>query len=244
MSHTDPVISNWLRRQAALFRLLGESQSRRDRLALLIVNIRSLTGLPLLAALALLLPASAWYAVQFGSTPLAAWEVLCPLFAAVAILLGAVIYAPEQRSGTFELLWLACGSGGALLRLKISALLIVFLILAVPVTLITFSLLPGGLNRGEGFRALFFLLTNAWFLFASMAWIGTRFSQAWSAGLLGAAFFVVLYLTLGGVNTSLNLFLNPISPEASPLLTMNRLLVIVGGVLLMRSAARRLRQAF
>lgn len=244
MNTPEPVISNWLRRQAALFRLLGDKQSRRDRLALLIVNVRAMAGLPLLAGLALLLPGAAWYAVQFGTTTGAAWEVLAPLFAAIAVLLGAVIYAPEQRSGTFELLWLACGSGGALLRLKVSAMLVAFLLLAIPVTAVTFSLLPAGWDRGDGFRAIFFLLTNAWFIIAAMAWIGTRFSQAWSAGLLGAAFFVVLYLTLGSVTTSLNLFLNPFSSEAARLVPMNRILVIIGGFFLVRSAARRLRRAF
>lgn len=244
MNDTQPVISNWLRRQASLFRLLGVTQSRRDRLAVLYVNIRALTGLPFLATLALLIPAAAWMSITRGSDPAAAWMILCPLFSGIAILLGAVLYAPEQRSGTFELLWLACGSGGAFLRLKISAVLIAFILLTAPPTLVYLGFLPGGMVVGEAITALFFLTTNAWFLLSAMAWIGTRFQQAWSAGLLGAAFFAVLYLTTGGAITSLNLFLNPYLPEAQPLLTMNRILAIVGGYLLLRAAATRLKRAF
>lgn len=244
MPDSPPVFSLWLRRQAALFDLLGDTRARRDRITLLVVATRSLLGWPFAAGLLLLLGVTAWHGATPGRGLSDLWQLFAPLFLAVSVLLGATIYAAEQRYGTFELLWLACGSGHALLRLKMTSIHLLFLFLVLPCSMLALSLSEVGLSLRPLLLLLFFLLTGAWFVLSIMAWLGTWFAQALSAGLLGAALFALLYLSIGGTVTSLNPFLNPFEEEAGRLLIMNRVLVIVGGWFFLRSAGVRLRRSF
>lgn len=244
MPDSPPVFSLWLRRRAALFDLLGDTRARRDRVFLLITATRSLLGWPFLAGMVLLLAVTAWQGAAPGQGLTDSWRLLAPLFLAVSVLLGATLYAAEQRYGTFELLWLACGSGHALLRLKMTSLLLLFLAMALPCAALSLALSEAGLTLRPLLLLLFFLLTGAWFVLSIMAWLGTWFAQALSAGLLGAALFALLYLSIGDAVTSLNPFLDPFADEAERLLVMNRILVVVGGWFFLRSAGKRLRRAF
>jgi hypothetical protein len=234
-----PVISLWMRRRAALLNLLVRADVRRGRLALFLLSLRGLLGPGLIAAGVLLAAGAAvvgWYFVRSSAD---AYEVLQATIALAAAGLAASLFAAEQRAGTLELLWLASGSAGRLLRLRMLPILFVLIVL-VAAGLAGFAVTTD--HALPPLRVVAWLLVTGWFVVAFMLWMATWLPQAWAAALAGVALLGALHASLFGVATTLNPFLNPFVDGAARLGTTNRIVILIVGIFLFRAAAGRLRR--
>ncbi|HYF55025.1 MAG TPA: hypothetical protein VEA41_12270 [Salinarimonas sp.] len=211
-------------------------------LTLLVVNLKSLITLPLLGVSVLLAVVGVLATQRFAATASEGMELLLVLSAAAAVVLGATIYSSEQFSGTFELLWLATGSEQAMLRLKLSTLMIGYMILVLPGTWLVTTYLDGLLPF---FPALLYLALHGFFILVLMAFIGTYVPQTWAAFLIGAAVIAAIYVSLHGSASPLSPFLNPRLPGVSSgAIIANRALLLIATSIILNSTGKRLRLAF
>ena len=236
---TRPVVSQWLARRATLMALLGRSGVRRDRMALLLTTVRGMLGWGTLALGALLAVgggAAAWFGAR---TPADAYTLLCLLAVGGAVITATAMFSTEQRSGTLELLWLACGSERAMLMHKLVAALVILALLLIPaaVGLSLFLDTPLPAVQFAGWLAV-----SAWLALTAVALLATWLPQAWAATLVGAAVFAGVYVSIGQVATMFNPFLNPLAEGAGKVGISNRILFVILGWFFFTAAAGRLRR--
>jgi len=248
-------LTDWMRARRASLALWKNDDYRRDAMRLLVMDLRGMFGLKLGAALLLLAAAGAYILWTEVTSPLQGYDLLLRLFGVATMLAAAPIYAADQRQGTFELLWLATGSQGALLRRKVVTLLIALTLLMVPSVLFVSWFLYGTLPAG---KVLVFLVTNSLFIIALMALAGTLMPQAWAGALAASAFLVVTYVVFSQSLSALNPFLNPLAEgtikvgggafaghaQAQSVAGPNRVILIIISVGLLVGAKNRLKRAF
>lgn len=237
----DPVLSRYLRRKGALLALLRRDDYRRDAMALLMMNLRGIFGLPFLGGVLLLFGAGAWLTIHYANNAAAGYEILQVLAAIAAIGMGSGIYAADQQSGAFELLWLATGSEKALLRMKMITLMIALLLLTLPSAWVTSRYLDGLLPLAPVVGSL---MVNAFLLLSMMALLGAVFPQAWASGVVGLSFAAAVYLTFRGSTSAVFPFHNLYMQGAKPMIGLiNRGLMIALAALLLQAAQGRLKKA-
>lgn len=237
-SGADSNLGRSLRRIGRLALLWRDPAYQRGALQLLAADLRLVLGWRALLSVLFTGGVLYWLLRTPDVSALRVYEVLSWLFGAAALLVAAPIYANDQRQGTFELLWLARGSGGALLQARVTVLMIAMALMVVPTVLASSGLLAGALPLGA---TLFALLANTFLIIAVMAFIGTVLPQPWAGGLLG---IVLLAPALAYADR----WMSPLNPFVPPSLgqsfAVSRVIAVVfAGVLLYR-AALRLRKTF
>lgn len=206
---------------------------RRDFWKLVITEIRAVLGLRLWPVLLVAGAAAWWLAMHPPATAGEAYTLLHRGFGALAILLGAPIFASEQRQGTFELLWLATGSERAMLAAKVRTLLVAQALLVAPAAAVAWWFFAGALPF---WPMLACLLLNAWLAVGAMALIGTVLTAPWAGGLVGAAVLGPMFVLLEGYASPLNPLVPPTAGEA--LVPGRVFCLVLGGALLHRAAKR------
>lgn len=245
----------WLRESGALLALLRDNTFRRNLLAILVLNLRRLMGWRFAAALVIFPALTSWLAWRYSVSAEQTYDILQGLLALAALGSASSFYASEQQAGTFELLWLSTGSEKSMLRFRAIAETMMMLLLAAPCVFVVGLFAPTeGMGRA---MALFLIVTNGWFLFAAMAWLGTWFSQAWAAGLLGIAVVAVWFFVFQGSHSMFYPFPNPFpglagpqvpnmfGPQQQPVsIGPNRVFFLGLSAIFLRAAAKRLRSVF
>ncbi len=240
-SPSQTAIGSWFRRRRQLLALLRDDDYRRDALSLLLTNLRGIAGWRLVGGVILLGAVAGYLLARYGESARLGYEVLQSVLGVATLGLGAMLYADERENGTFELLWLATGSERAILRLRMTTLMVLVALLALPAIPLASLVLPEPIPFAP---AAIHLLTNSFFLLSAMALIGAWIPQSWAAGLVGLALFSAVQATMIGSATMLNPLLNPIDlrPDQAGIAISNRIILVVLGMILLRAAAARLRR--
>jgi hypothetical protein len=242
--------AGWLHRHAVMVGLLRDTNYRRNVLTIYLLNLRRALGWRMVLAF-FFFPLMTWWLVgRFAQTELLAADVVLGVFAAVALGLGATLFTGEQQSGTLELLWLATGSERSLFRFKMLTSLSILALMAVPALLLvgSFPLLP---QFATG-KLLFLILTNGFFILATLALITTWLRQPWAAGLLGLVIFAGWFTGFHESKSVFYLFVNPQSRVMQngswslPIsaLLPNRFVLMGFAFFILRMAEKRLRRIF
>lgn len=257
-NRSQGVMSQWLGRVGRRLSLWGDAEDRRDTWRLMVVGLRDIVGVRLGAAVALLAGAGAFLLLREPFSVREAHQLLAQLVGIAAMLAGGGLFAAEQRTGTFELLWLATGSRRSLLLYKVALVWIAMAAVTVPAVLLVDWFLAWQLPALASFV---FIAINTLLIVAVMALAATFVPQAWAGALVGAVVIVGVYWWSGDWPSAFNVFLNPIAPEGfrgavvgggafqsatqyGGLLVPNRIVVVVLSLVLLRSAERRLARAF
>lgn len=231
-------VGEWARRRWLMLGLLTRNDYRRDALRLMVTQLRTVVGFRFGLAIVAMVAAGAYLTMNAETDAREGYQLLARLFAIASLLLAAPIYAADQRQGTFELLWLATGSEKALLRMKVTTLMIALGLFAVPAVWVASGFYAGQLPF---LPTLFFLLTNGLLITALMAYVGTWLPQAWASLLVGAGILVPIFLLSEDWASPINIFNNPIdSPQAG----VGRLCSILLSLYLLGQSARRLKRSF
>lgn len=252
------AMASWLARVGRRVALWGDAEDRRDLWRLGLVGLRDVVGVRLGAAVALLAGAGAFLLLREPFSVRDAHELLARLVGIAAMLAGGGLFAAEQRTGTFELLWLATGSRRSLLVYKVALVWVAMAAVTVPAVVLVDWFLAWQL---PAVASTIFIALNTLLIVAVMALAATIVPQAWAGALAGATVIVGLYVWCGDWPSSFNPFLNPIAPEGfrgavvgggafqsaaqyGSLLVPNRIIVLATALVLLNAAQKRLARAF
>lgn len=252
------VISAWMTSLGRRLALWGDAEDRRDTWRLAVVGLRDIAGVRLAAALALLAGAGGFLLLREPFSVREAHELLAQLVGIAAMLTGGGLFAVEQRTGTFELLWLATGSRRALLFYKVALVWVAMAAITIPAVVLVDWFLAWQL---PAVASTIFITLNTLLIVAVMALAATIVPQSWAGALVGGVLIVGLYAWLGGWASAFNPFLNPIAPDGfrgavmgggafqsasgySALLVPNRVVMFALAMVLLNTAEKRLARAF